>query len=204
MIRFALAPKPKRFAERVEVRGAAWLQANATGRPSSYWNEFRSALADAFRNLCAYSAIWEPVGTVDHFVSCDEDRSRAYDWSNYRFASAWINSSKQALRSSQILDPLEVEDDWFEIILPSLQLVATDQIPEAYRERANFVLLRLRLRDGEAVIRQRQAWYQLYQEGKLTLEGLAERAPLIAAAVRKASSHQNTTAQGAESADGDH
>ncbi len=185
MIRFAPSSKPDGFTERVELRGAAWLQSHPVGRPSSYWNEFRSALADAFRNLCAYSAIWEPVGTVDHFVSCDENRSRAYDWSNYRFASAWINSSKQALRSVQILDPFEVEDDWFEILLPSLQMVATDRVPEEHRERADFVLQRLRLRDGEAVIRQRQAWYQLYLEGKLTLEGLADRAPMIAAAVQR-------------------
>ena len=204
MIRFALAPKPEGFAERVEMRGAAWLQANATGRPSSYWNEFRSALADAFRNLCAYSAMWEPVGTVDHFVSCDEDRSRAYDWSNYRFASAWVNSSKQSLRSSQILDPFEVEDDWFEILLPSLQLGLTGQVPSAFRERAEYVLTRLHLRDDERVIRQRRAWYRLYIEGKLTLEGLARCAPMIAAAVQKAISHQNSQAQGAENIDGNH
>lgn len=204
MIRFALAPKPEGFTERVEMRGAAWLQANATGRPSSYWNEFRSALADALHNLCGYSAMWEPVGTVDHFVSCDEDRSRAYDWSNYRFASAWVNSSKQALRSSQILDPFEVEDDWFEILLPSLQLGLTEQIPSAFRDRAEYVLTRLRLRDDERVIRQRRAWYRLYIEGKLTLEGLAQCAPMIAAAVRKAISLQDSHAQGVENIDGDH
>lgn len=208
MIRFTLAPKPEGFVEKVERRGEAWLQANPAGRPYRYWSEFRSALADAFRNLCAYSAIYEPVGTVDHFVSCDEDRSRAYDWSNYRFASGWVNSSKQALQSAQVLDPFEVQDDWFEILLPSLQLVTTDRIPEEYQERAAFVLRRLRLQDGEAVIRQRRAWYQLYMEGKLTLEGLAERAPLIASAAARATalSAQNSKAtdRGVENTDGDH
>ena len=37
---------------------------------------------------------FEPVGTVDHFMSCHEDRSKAYEWRNYRYCAAWINSSK--------------------------------------------------------------------------------------------------------------
>lgn len=51
---------------------------------------------------CGYSAMFEPVGTVDHFVSVDEDMQLAYDWGNYRYASGWINSSKQMQRGSSI------------------------------------------------------------------------------------------------------
>lgn len=87
MIRFDPIPEPAAFAERVESRGRAWLALHATGRPPAYWLEVRRDLADAFRQLCAYSAMFEPVGTVDHFVSIDEDRARAYAWTNYRFAS---------------------------------------------------------------------------------------------------------------------
>jgi len=129
--------------------------------------------------------MYEPVGTVDHFVSCDEDRSKAYDWSNFRFASGWINSSKNSLSSNEIFDPFQVVNGWFEILLPSLQLVATDAVPEVLRDRANFVLKRLHLRDDERVIRQRREWYRMYQEGELTLDGLSKKAPLIAAAVAK-------------------
>jgi len=129
--------------------------------------------------------MYEPVGTVDHFVSCDEDRSKAYDWSNFRFASGWINSSKNSLSSNEIFDPFQVVNGWFEILLPSLQLVATDAVPEVLRDRANFVLKRLHLRDDERVIRQRREWYRMYQEGELTLDGLSKKAPLIAAAVVK-------------------
>ena len=87
--------------------------------------------------------------------------------------------------SSTIFDPFEVGDGWFEILLPSLQLVATDRVPEGLRERASFVLKRLHLRDDERVIRQRREWYRMYQQGELTLEGLRKKAPLIAAAVAK-------------------
>lgn len=154
------------------------------GRPKDLWSPFKTQLANAFRNLCAYSAMFEPVGTVDHFVSCDEDRSLAYDWSNYRYCSAWINSSKKDLKSTQILDPCAVQDGWFRILLPSLQLEITDAIPAAIRPTAEFVLNRLHLRDDERVLRQRREWYRMYQDAELTLEGLAKKAPLIAAAVQ--------------------
>jgi hypothetical protein len=118
-------------------------------------------------------------------VSWKEDRSKAYDWSNYRFAAGWINCSKQNLDSNQMIDPFCVGDDWFEILLPSLQLVTTKAVPEGMRERAKTMLTRLHLQDDERVIRVRRRWYELYQDGNLTLEGLRESAPLIAAAVER-------------------
>ncbi|AGP34450.1 hypothetical protein [Sorangium cellulosum] len=185
MIRFERRPKPEGFEERVEGPGAAWLKANATGRPPAHWREFRPQLADAFGSLCAYCAMFEPVGTVDHFVSVDEDRSKSYDWTNYRFSSGWINSSKQSLRSTQVIDPFAVTNEWFEVQLPSMQLVLTDHVPPEERERAQFVLDRLHLGHDERVVRQRREWYRMYQDGELDLIGLRKKAPLIAAAVKK-------------------
>lgn len=185
MIRFEPRPKPDGFEERVEKPGAAWLAANATGRPPADWRPFRPQLAEAFGCLCAYSAMYEPVGTVDHFVSVDEDRSRAYDWTNYRFCAGWLNSSKQSLRSTQILDPFTVINAWFEVLLPSMQLVLTQQVPPQERERAQFVLDRLHLGHDERVVKQRREWYRLYQEEGLSLAALARKAPLIAAAIEK-------------------
>jgi hypothetical protein len=185
MIRFEPVKEPPDFAKRVEAPGAAWLVQHTKDRPKDLWSPFKGHLAEAFHNLCAYSVMFEPVGTVDHFVSCDEDRSKAYVWSNYRFASGWINSSKNSLLSTTIFDPFTVQDGWFEIILPSLQLAATDCVPVNLREKAQFVLKRLHLRDDERVLRQRREWYRMYQEGELTLEGLRKKAPLIAAAVVK-------------------
>ena len=188
MMRFQIVKKPENFAAQAEVQGATWLAAHPDAkRPKDYWSEFKPKLADGFRQLCAYGAMYEPVGTVDHFVSWDEDKTRAYEWENYRFASGWINSSKQALKCHQILDPFEVVEDWFEILLPSLQLVATERVPTAERARVEFVLTRLHLRDDERVLRQRRAWYAMYQAGKINLDGLTDMAPLIAAAIRRRS-----------------
>ncbi|MDF5714231.1 MAG: hypothetical protein PUP93_10125 [Rhizonema sp. NSF051] len=47
--------------------------------------------------------MYEPVGTVEHYLSRENYRNLAYEWNNLRFASAWINSSKGTL-DDQVLD----------------------------------------------------------------------------------------------------
>lgn len=184
MIRFAAPPEPAGFDRKCRRAGKKWLREHPdVARPRDYWSPFKPDLATGFRDLCAYSAMFEPVGTVEHFRSVETHRELAYEWSNYRFAAAWINSSKQ---DAEVLDPFEVGRDWFEVLLPSLQLVLTDKVPARHRALAGYTLERLNLRDDERVIRQRQGWYRMYQEGELTLVGLRKKAPLIARAVQKA------------------
>jgi hypothetical protein len=84
-----------------------------------------------------------------------------------------------------VLDPFEVGDGWFEVILPSCQMVLTDRCPPELRDRAQTMLKRLKLGHGEEIVSVRQEWYRMYCEGELSLEGLARWAPLIARAVRK-------------------
>ncbi|WP_437676237.1 hypothetical protein [Sorangium sp. So ce131] len=188
-----------RYEARVLGPGLKWLEAHPPrqaeagearpkqARPPDYWREIREDLADAFHERCAYTAMWlSHPGQVDHFVSIDEERSRAYDWDNFRYCAGSINSSKQGIRSSQILDPLEIDDDWFEIILPSLELRVTDRCPEHLRKRAEFMLERLQLGRGHQVIRYRRQFYREYRpEDPSTLERLDRWAPLIARAIRK-------------------
>lgn len=182
--------EPVEFDAKCRIAGTQWLLGHPKEsrkkslRPKDYWSPFKPQLADAFRGLCAYSAMHEPVGTVDHFLPVDADETLSYEWSNYRFAAGWINSSKN--KAVAILDPLDVRSGWFEVLLPSLQLVVVpENVPEALRDIAEHTLIRLHLRDDERVLRQRRAWYQMYRQGKLTLDGLRELAPLIAAAVEK-------------------
>jgi hypothetical protein len=185
MIPFSPPPEPEHFDAKARQPGNEWLAKNPQAkRPKDYWSEFRNDLADGFKNICAYSVMYLSDGTVDHYLSCKNYRHLAYEWSNYRYAAQWINSSKRTL-DEEILDPFQVGDDWFKILLPSLQLVVTDKVPLSERKRAEFTLQRLHLQDDERVIRQRQAWYQLYLDGDLTLTGLEKKAPLIARAVRK-------------------
>lgn len=187
--------EPAEFDAKCRQKGAQWLLEHPKAsrkrnqRPRDFWSPFKGDLAEAFRDLCAYGAMYEPVGTVDHFLPVDADESLAYEWNNYRFASAWINSSKN--KAVNILDPLVVREGWFAVLLPSLQLVVVpENVPEQLRELAVQTLERLHLRDDERILRQRRSWYRMYQQGKLTLAGLREVAPLIAAAVeRQAARH---------------
>ncbi|MEQ9483195.1 hypothetical protein [Coleofasciculus sp. F4-SAH-05] len=185
MIPFLMPPEPPNFDAQARQPGNDWLAKNPEAkRPKDYWSSFKGYLANGFNHLCGYSAMYEPIGTVDHYRSFKNSPDLAYEWSNYRYAAQWINSSKRTV-DEQILDPFQVGDDWFEILLPSLQLVVTDKVPPSERKRAEFTLQRLHLQDDERVIRQRQQWYQLYLDGDLTLTGLEKKAPLIARAIRK-------------------
>lgn len=177
-------PEPDDFDEKCRQAGKEWLKANPDcKRPRDFWSPFRHALADGFSNRCGYGAMWIASGTVDHFLSVDADKTQAYEWDNYRYLDNWINSSKK--NADGLLDPFAVGNGWFEILLPSMQLVLTDAVPQAFRAQAQHTLTRLGLRDHETLLRQRREWYRMYQGGELSIDGLRQKAPLIAAAVEK-------------------
>jgi hypothetical protein len=178
--------EPEHFDKKCRTKGNAWLIENpGAKRPKDLWSPFRLALADGFANRCGYGAMYIPSGTVDHFVSCDEDRDMSYEWSNYRYVDGWINSAKSKKKSTDLLDPFEIEDGWFEVILPSLQLVLTDAVPEGHRVKAEKTLRDLPIRDDERLVRTRREWLRMFEENELNLEGLWKKAPLIAAAIEK-------------------
>ena len=188
MMRFIPPPEPADFQQQVRTAGNNWLVQNPDKKPKDFWSRFKPQLAKEFQNLCGYSVMHIPsgMGTVDHYLSKSKAANRhlIYDWTNYRYASQRVNSYKGTY-DRQILDPFEVEDNWFEIILPSCQLVLTDAIPSHERDRAEFTLQKLQLQNSEWVIEQRQEWYRMYLENELNLEGLEKKAPLIARAVKK-------------------
>ena len=130
MIPVAPPPEPGYFDAKVRQPGQAWLNnpANDGKRPADHWTHCCEDLREGFQGLCGYGAMWLPEGTVDHYLSCKNHRDLAYEWSNYRFVSARINSRKGSLDDT-ILDPFEVGEGWFEVILPSMQLIVTSQVP---------------------------------------------------------------------------
>lgn len=183
MIPVARVTEPPDFDAQVRQPGQQWLLRNPhVERPRDLWSPFRARLMEGFQKRCGYTAMWDLNGTVDHFRSVKRDRSLAYEWSNYRYASQWLNSSK---RAGEVLDPYEVGAGWFEVLLPSLQLVMTPKVPPELRPLVEATLRTLPLVHDERVLRQRRAWYAEYQAGRLSLEGLRVMAPLIAAAVEK-------------------
>lgn len=189
MIRFTPAPEPKDFQEKVREPGERWLaKRGPKGRPPKLWNRVLPELQAAFRELCAYSAVHLfSSGAVDHFqpLSRPAGRRLAYEWRNYRYAAHWVNSLKRDLPPEKVLDPFEVEDGWFEVLLPSCQLVMTDACPPERREAARTMLEALKLGHGQRAVKARLAWLDEYRNGHASFSMLQRMAPLVARAVRK-------------------
>jgi hypothetical protein len=79
MIHFDRVPEPPTFDEKTRKRGKKWLDKHPGESPRDYWSPFKFDLADGFRQLCGYSAMLDPAGgTVDHYISCAENRDLAY------------------------------------------------------------------------------------------------------------------------------
>lgn len=179
-------PQPPEFDEKVGRPGRTWLERHPRGDPPGLWREVHHALADAFERRCAYSTkCLDHDGEVDHFVSIAEDRSRTYDWSNYRYCEPRINKLKRDTPAALLLDPFEVQDDWFELDDPDLRLHVTQRCPPEYRARAAYTLRKLKLDDGDRAIRGRRIWVERFEAGRAPLELVEEMAPLVARMLRR-------------------
>jgi hypothetical protein len=176
--------KPAQFDQRCEGPGLDWLGKNPNSeRMPAHWTKFQTELADGFSNRCGWWAMWIADGAVDHFLSRKHYRHLAYSWDNYRYIAGTVNSSKKTL-DDQVLDPFEVQDGWFEVLLPSMQLVTTLALPAGLATKATFTLKKLHLQNGAKVRRCRHKWYESYKAGNLSMAGLEDFAPLVATAVK--------------------
>jgi hypothetical protein len=190
MMRFERIPEPARFDEVVRKPGNGWLEGNPDAMPKAlpdYWIQCLPDLAAGFHDLCGYSAMWTSRPTVDHYLSKSsrEGRSRSYEWDNYRLADSFMNAVKGTW-DRRILDPFEVANDWFEIRLPHLELVAVEErIPRERLDDARFTLKQLGLGDSEEILELRRAWYKGFTDGDVTLAWLEQHAPLVAKAVAR-------------------
>jgi hypothetical protein len=188
MMRFKPYPEPANWNDRCRKRGRKWLKENpGYDRPKDYWTEFEGELRLAFQGMCAYCVMVVMKADMDHFIPVAQLKKirkdkLAYEWNNFRYGEGVLNQRKS---DHLILDPFEVKDDWFKIILPSMQLLLTDQVPKTKRTRAEFTLEKLGLQNDEVVIRYRQRWFEMYRKRRLDLNGLREVAPLIARAVEQ-------------------
>lgn len=187
MIPVSPPEEPEDFDSKCRKPGKAWLELNPEADPhkNPLWTKFTGKLCEAFSNRCGYRAMYIASGTVDHWLSVKSRRDLTYEWSNYRYVDHSVNSAKKPHWEGRLLDPFEVGDDWFEIQLPSLQLVIANITDASTRARAEFTLTKLRLRDGEDILKLRRQWMDLFEQGHLTLDGLRRVAPLLARAVER-------------------
>jgi hypothetical protein len=97
-----------------------------------------------------------------------------------------VNSRKGNL-DDRILDPCEIGEGWFEVVLPNFVLKPTDLLPEELRGKAETTIEKLKLFNDHKVRFTRWSWYERYWNGGNPLITLLEKdAPLVAEAVKKA------------------
>lgn len=190
MIHVDEVAEPPGFPE-FKRKGNEWLADHPNARSTDfpdYWSRFRDHLAAGFKDLCGYSAMRTSKPTVDHFIpkSSPEGRSLTYEWSNYRFADQELNTAKSTLVSG-VLDPFTVGNDWFEVLLPNLEMIMTERVPDGYLGDARAMLRdhHMGLGDSDAILKIRRSFYEPFLEGDVTLAHVARGAPLIARAVEK-------------------
>lgn len=185
MIRITPPVEPQNFDVDCRQPGNRWLANHPDGDPpGKYWRPFTSALCEGFGYRCGYSAMWDLNGTIDHYTSQKNQRELSFEWSNFRYASGWLNSSKQTLDHA-VLDPFVAKDEWFEIIFPSLIMQLTSCVPQRLRRVAEFTLTRLHLADGDRVYEQRKIDYDAFQARELPMNVLEKQAPILATAIQR-------------------
>lgn len=126
----------------------------------------------------------EMRGTVDHFISWKNDRNQAYEWTNYRFASGVVNSSKQNADAA-VWDPLQIEFEWLEIHLPSMIMRVRADAPADKQALLQATLNRLPITDQDDVIDYRAEYYNAYIDGEMTLDWVQRKVPVLANSIRR-------------------
>ncbi len=184
MIRVSLKPEYPDFNMRVRQPGRTFL--GATPNPNSkqfkrknYWTRALSELHAAYAGVCAYTAMYLPDrGSVDHFRPKTAFPELAYEWSNFRLAGGRINSTKG--NSLDILDPFEIEDDWFYLDIPSCLIRANSNLDKALKGRINLTINSLGLNSDDIYVQERCNILIAFAQGQIGHDFLKERYPFLA------------------------
>jgi hypothetical protein len=107
----------------------------------------------------------------------------AYEWSNYRLASGRVNSCKG--NQTSILDPFDVDNDWFEIDIPSCLLKPKAGLPNDLRSQINATINSIRLNLDDYYVQERCNILIDYAKGEISLNFLKRRYPFLAKEVER-------------------
>lgn len=137
MINVTPADEPEAFDTDVRLPGLLALRELANDptvptRPGpkrthlpKLWTKALPDMRRCYRRTCAYLALHIHRGTgrdtVDHFTPVSVDKSQAYEWNNFRYASLDVNRLKG---TRPFLDPFVVGDDWFTLNFSTFKVEA--------------------------------------------------------------------------------
>lgn len=189
MIQVVLQPEPAGFNATVRAPGNHFLANNPA--PSNreikragadYWRLCLPQLRAAYREICAYSAVWIPYSTsVDHFQPRSRFHALAYEWSNFRLSDQKINHRKAD--NIGVQDPFEVQPGWFVIDFAAfyVRCGAGLQSSDEYRVRNTISLLQL---NDDQLVEQRRRVVEEYARGA-PLEDVERYYPFVASELRR-------------------
>lgn len=183
MIRVTLAPEYPDFDVEVRTPGAIFLGefSNPTSeqfKRKNFWSRAARELHAAYSGICAYTAMYLPEqGTVDHFLPKSSHPHLAYEWGNYRLAGGRVNNSKA--NQANIIDPFEVENDWFYMDIPACLLRPNPTLDKPLRNRISSTINSLRLNSDDNYVQERCNILIEYARGDISANFLTRRYPFL-------------------------
>jgi hypothetical protein len=181
-----VSPRPEypTFDSEVRKPGAAFLAICPSPswkqyRNKHYWSRAAGHLHAAYAGICAYTAMYLPErGSIDHFLPKTLHPHLAYEWSNFRLASGRVNSSKGNLTG--ILDPFEVQENWFFMDIPACLLKPNPSLEAGLQGRIALTISLLRLNQDDVYVQERCNILMEYARGDISISFLGRRYPFLA------------------------
>jgi 5-methylcytosine-specific restriction endonuclease McrA len=176
------------FDAAVRIPGTAFLATCPSPtsdqfKKKNFWTKSLNDLNAAYSGICAYTAMYLPdKGSVDHFLPKASHPHLAYEWNNFRLASSRVNNSKGNLTT--IIDPFEVQDNWFYMDVPSCLIKSNPDLEKELRTKINGTINTLRLND-EHYAQERCSILIDYAAGDVTLNFLERRYPYLAKEIKR-------------------
>jgi len=159
------------------------------GKFPDFWCGALPDLREAYRNRCAYLALYihraTGAASVDHFVPKAKNWQLVYEWSNYRLCSALINANKSDREIA--LDPFGIESGLFALELTDLQVVPGPAARGATGEVVTRTIVDLGLNQRECC-KARAVYVDEYRLGPpigIELARLERHAPFVAGELRR-------------------
>lgn len=209
VIPVALAPEPESFKTKVRQPGKIAIAElvgekpkRAKGKrlaqkanrrddipPSAfppYWRDCLPEMLKAYDSICAFSCfrIHQITGapSVDHMAPKSRKWDKVYEWENYRLACARMNARK--LDFVDLIDPFEVQENWFCLELVGFSLYANSNLKSSLCKTLESAIDRLRLNDSD--LRERRASdAEDYWKREISFEVLKRESPLVARELKR-------------------
>lgn len=187
MMPVKLFPEPASFDAMVRQKGLKFLE--ITPNPNSlewsnhsYWQEILPEMRLLYCRICNYCATWIPSSTgthsVDHFLNKKSHPRKAYEWNNFRYASARFNSRKG---TKAIIDPTNLPLETFILDFTTFFVeVNSEQTFQHLSQLASETITILKLNEDDELVEERMAYFKNYTEGHISFSYLQNQAPFIA------------------------